>query len=211
MKISILGAGRVGGNLARALASKGHEVVLGHLDPVAAAEHWQGPVVQHSTLAGATASSTVVIHATPGNSALEMLSSLREQLDGKVLLDVSNATERLPSGMPGGLCYPNSSLAEKLQAALPTTRVVKSLNTMLFSAMTAPSSLQAPPTAYLSGNDSDAKSTVLALLNDLGWSNEWVLDLGGIESARATEALVLMVPHIIGTKGFRPFAVSVVF
>jgi predicted dinucleotide-binding enzyme len=42
--------------------------------------------------------------------------------------------------------------------------VVKSLNTMLFSVMTAPRGLGMPPTAFVSGNDADAKSVVKVAL-----------------------------------------------
>lgn len=210
MKIGILGAGRVGGTLARALASKGHEVVVGDLDPAKNAAAWQGPPVHHATLDEAARAAPFVIHATPGDTALDTLSALRESLRGKVLLDVANATARLPNGLPGGLCYPNGSLGEKIQEALPSTRVVKSLNTMLFNVMTAPGSLSTPPTAFMSGNDDTAKGEVSALLGELGWRREWVMDLGGIETARATEALILLVPHIIRGHGFAPFAVGIV-
>lgn len=210
MNISILGAGRVGGALARALASKGHAVVVGGLDPAKNAAAWQGPPARHATLEEAASASPFVLHATPGDTALQTLTALREPLRGKVLLDVANATARLPSGLPGGLCYPDSSLGEKIQEALPETRVVKSLNTMLFNVMTAPGALSTPPTAFMSGNDDDAKAQVAALLGELGWRPEWVMDLGGIETARATEALILVAPHVIRRQGFAPFAVSIV-
>ncbi len=211
MKISILGAGRVGGNLAHSLAAKGHEVTVGHRDPAAGTARWQKSQVRHASFAQAAAASPIVIHATPGDTALETLVPLSEPLTGKILLDVSNATKRLPNGMPGGLCYPDSSLAEKLQEALPETRVVKSLNTMLFTVMTAPRSLSVPPAAFTSGNDVEAKRQVQALLGELGWPPEWITDLGSIESSRATEALILIAPHIVGSKGFRPFALTVAF
>jgi predicted dinucleotide-binding enzyme len=99
--------------------------------------------------------------------------------------------------------------AVKLQAALPDTRVVKSLNTMLFTVMTNPRSLATPPTAFVSGNDADAKAQVSALLGELGWPPEWIMDLGGLESARATEALILMVPYVLRRHGFSPFALTV--
>ena len=209
MNIGILGAGRVGGTLARALAGKGHEIVVGHLDPAAAARAWQGPPVRHVSLADAAAASPLVVHATPGNTALQLLTSLRVPLEGKTLLDVSNATEKLPNGMPGGLCYPTSSLAEKLQEALPGTRVVKSLNTMAYPVMVNPGQLSTPPTVFVSGNDETAKLQVVALLEQLSWRREWILDLGGLQSARATEALILMAPHVIERMGFIPFAVSI--
>ena len=54
-----------------------------------------------------------------------------------------------------------SALAEQLQHSLPGTRVVKTLNTMLFSVMTAPATLTQPPTAFLSGDDTDAKPVTI--------------------------------------------------
>ncbi|TSC31961.1 NADP oxidoreductase [Corallococcus sp. Z5C101001] len=210
MKISILGAGRVGGALARALAGKKHELTVGTLAPAKTAAAWEGPAVRHAPVEVAASASPLVIHATPGDTALGTLTGLREQLQGKVLLDVSNATVRLPNGLPGGLAHPGTSLGEKLQEALPETRVVKSLNTMLFSVMTAPGALSTPPTAFMSGDDDGAKGQVAALLGELGWRPEWILDLGGIETARATEAMILVVPHVIRRQGFAPFAVSIV-
>jgi 8-hydroxy-5-deazaflavin:NADPH oxidoreductase len=91
-------------------------------------------------------------------------------LDGysyKILIDIANATERGANGMPGNLCYPNSSLAEHLQQALPNTHVVKTLNTMLFTVMVDPHSLSTPPTVFLSGDNDDAKANVIKLLGDL--------------------------------------------
>jgi 8-hydroxy-5-deazaflavin:NADPH oxidoreductase len=111
--------------------------------------------------------------------------------------------------MPGNLCYPNSSLAEHLQQALPNTHVVKTLNTMLFTVIVDPHSLSTPPTAFLSGNDGDAKATVTKLLGDLGWPTDWSLDLGDITTARGTEAVILLVPHILRTRGFAPFALTI--
>ncbi|WP_431261211.1 NADPH-dependent F420 reductase [Roseateles chitinivorans] len=207
--VSLLGAGRVGANLARAFAERGHAVTVGHRTPSTGARAWQGPPVRHATLAEAAAASPVVFHATPGHTALDLLTGLRVPLRDKVLVDVSNATVRQPSGAPGDLLYPDGSLAQRLQAALPETRVVKALNTMFFTVMTAPRSLATPAQAFLSAEDPDAKAQVRALLASLGWPDEWILDLGGIASARATEAMILMAPHIVAAKGFKPFALTV--
>jgi hypothetical protein len=54
-------------------------------------------------------------------------SDLRTDLVGKILIDVSNATRDDGDGLPGDLCYPGSSLAEKLQTALPDTGLLGDL------------------------------------------------------------------------------------
>ena len=193
--IAVLGNGRVGGSLATALTRAGHEVTVADRSPGSAA--------------GATRTAKIVINATPGAGSLERLVELRDQMHGKILVDVSNATVDGPDGLPADLLYPGSSLAEQLQEALPDTRVVKTLNTMLHTVMTAPAALAQPPTAFLSGQDSQAKLVVRGLLADLGWRQEWITDLGGIETARAAEAAILFVPHVIRSTGFAPFAISI--
>jgi predicted dinucleotide-binding enzyme len=194
-RIAVLGNGRVGGSLALALTRAGHEVTVADRSPDSAAD--------------AVRTAQLVINATPGAGSLERLVALREELRSKILVDVSNATLDGPDGLPADLLYPGSSLAEHLQKALPDTRVVKTLNTMLYMVMTAPTTLAQTPTVFLSGNDADAKQVVRGLLTDLSWQQEWITDLGGIETARATEAAILFVPHVIRSSGFTPFAISV--
>ncbi|MEV7561845.1 NAD(P)-binding domain-containing protein [Streptomyces sp. NPDC089795] len=193
-EIAVLGNGRVGGNLAAALTRAGHQVTVADRTPGAAADAARG--------------ARIVINATPGAGSLERMTALRAELRGKILVDVSNATTDGPDGLPADLLHPGSSLAEQLQEALPETSVVKTLNTMLFPVMTAPAMLSQPPTAFLSGEDPQAKRTVRELLTDLGWREEWITDLGGIRTARATEAAILFVPHVIRADGFAPFALS---
>ncbi|MEU6388126.1 NAD(P)-binding domain-containing protein [Streptomyces sp. NPDC046939] len=194
-RIAVLGNGRVGGSLAQALTRAGHEVTVADRSPGTAAE--------------AARTAEVVVNATPGAGSLERLTALREELRGKILVDVSNATVDGPDGLPTALLHPGSSLGELLQEALPDTYVVKTLNTMLFTVMTAPASLVQAPTVFLSGEDAEAKKVVRGLLADLGWQERWMTDLGGIETARATEAAILFVPHVIRADGFAPFAVSI--
>ncbi|MFI9566173.1 NADPH-dependent F420 reductase [Streptomyces rishiriensis] len=193
--IAVLGNGRVGGNLAAALARAGHEVTVADRTPGAAAD--------------AARTARIVINATPGAGSLDRLAALREELRDKILVDIANATTDGPDGLPGDLIYPGSSLAEQLQEALPETRVVKTLNTMLFPVMTSPATLSQTPTAFLSGEDPEAKQTVHELLTDLGWHKEWITDLGGIRTARATEAAILFVPHLVRSTGFTPFALTI--
>ncbi|WNG18851.1 NADPH-dependent F420 reductase [Cystobacter fuscus] len=208
-RIGIFGTGRVATALATRLAATGHDVMIGTRNVADSSARWTGPSVTFANHSQTARESPLLINATPGDTSLERLGALREELDGKILVDVSNATRRGADGLPAGLLHPDSSLAELLQQALPGTRVVKTLNTMLFSVMVAPRGLSVPPTAFLSGNDAEAKATVRELLHDLGWPPDWIEDLGDIFTARGTEALMLLVPHLVRRRGFAPFALTI--
>ncbi|WP_206686046.1 NADPH-dependent F420 reductase [Kribbella qitaiheensis] len=203
--IAVLGSGRVGSGLAGAFAKAGHTVVVG--TRAQSTSDWAGPGVTFADHAAAVRQSDIVVNATPGDSSLARLTALRGELAGKILIDLANATKRV-DGRPGELCYPTGSLGELLQEALPDTRVVKALNTMLFSVMTDPHSLSVPPTAFLSADDASAKAVVRDLLISIGWPGEWIEDLGSITTARATEATMLLVTALVQSRGFRPIAIT---
>jgi predicted dinucleotide-binding enzyme len=123
---------------------------------------------------------------------------------GKILLDVANANT--PSFE---LVYPNSSLGEKLQAALPGAKVVKTMNTAAMLVMTDPSVVP-PSSVFVSGDDAAAKGTVTGLLRDFGWDDESIVDLGGITSARGTEHYFLMFAAFMQALGTPRFNIRLV-
>ncbi len=51
---------------------------------------------------------------------------------------------------------------------------------------------------YISGNDQDAKQEVKKILNQFGWSDENIIDLGDISAARAAEAFLLVWIRLLG-------------
>lgn len=183
MKIGILGTGNVARTLARRWLAVGHQVTFGSRDPAAKGD-LGAPV---ASLANAVAGNDVVANAMPGSASLAVAEGIgAAAFADKVVIDVANAAT--PSFE---LVYPNSSLAEKLQAALPEARVVKTLNTAAMTVMTDPASLP-PSSVFLSGDDAGAKATVASLLTDFGWPEESIVDLGGIASARGPEHYLLM-------------------
>jgi hypothetical protein len=183
MKIGILGTGNAARTLARRWLAAGHQVTFGSRDPAAKGD-LGAPV---ASLADAVAGNDVVVNATPGSASLALAEGIgAAAFAGKVVIDVANAAT--PSFE---LVYPNSSLAEKLQAALPGARVIKTLNTAAMTVMTEPASLP-PSSVFVSGDDPGAKATVTSLLTDFGWPQESIVDLGGIASARGPEHYLLM-------------------
>jgi predicted dinucleotide-binding enzyme len=209
LRIAVLGTGNVGSVLTTALARAGHVVTVGSRDPARRAAAWTAPAPL-AGLAEATRHADLVINATPGGESVDLLRPLAEPLAGAVLVDVANAVVTGPGGFAASLRHPGSSLAEELQRALPRTRVVKTLNTLgPASAMVEPRAFTAPPTAFLSGDDAGAKQLVARLLTDLGWPRDQLIDLGGLETARVTEAFILLVRPLVHALGPVPFGFAV--
>jgi predicted dinucleotide-binding enzyme len=201
MRLAILGTGNVAQTLARRLSETGHEVTFGSRDP-ASRTGLNAPVM---SLADAVAGNDLVINATPGAASLEVVGGIgAAAFAGKVLVDVANA-----STPAFELVYPNSSLGEKLQAALPDAKVVKTMNTAAMAVMTEPAALP-PSSVFVSGDDAAAKATVKSLLAGLGWPEDSIVDLGGIVSARGTEHYVLMFAALAQSVGSPEFNIRLV-
>ena len=109
-----------------------------------------------------------------------------QNLQGKVLIDVSNPLD-FSRGMPPTLSICNTdSLGEQIQKAFPEAKVVKTLNTVTAALMVDPSLIPGVHTMFVSGNDTKAKAEVIQLLHEgFGWKD--VVDLGDITAARAQE------------------------
>jgi 8-hydroxy-5-deazaflavin:NADPH oxidoreductase len=75
--------------------------------------------------------------------------------------------------------------------------------------MADPASLAVSPSTCLCGDDAGAKKAVVGLLNDLGWPAPWIIDLGGVETARWPKSFVLMVRPLITALGPVPFALAI--
>ncbi|HET9430741.1 MAG TPA: hypothetical protein VFO70_06170, partial [Chitinophagaceae bacterium] len=73
----------------------------------------------------------------------------------------------------------------------PSANVVKTLNTMWCGLMVNPAMINGGDhTNFICGNNDGAKQKVKEILNEFGWRNENILDLGDISSARGTEAVL---------------------
>ncbi|BAJ26666.1 MULTISPECIES: NAD(P)-binding domain-containing protein [Kitasatospora] len=195
MRIGIIGTGAVGQTLGGKLVALGHEVTLGSRSKGnAAAEDWAartGPLAHPGTFAEAAAFGELVINATSGTVALAAVELAgADNLAGKTLLDVSNPLVFGPDGQVTLDPVNDDSVGERLQRALPDTKVVKALNTVNNEVMVDPGRVPGEHQLFIAGDDADAKARVTALLGEFGWPADAVLDLGGIDGARALEMLM---------------------
>jgi predicted dinucleotide-binding enzyme len=180
VRIAVLGSGQVGRALARGWTAHGHEVRLGTRQ-----ESVEDLAVGRP--AEVVADADLVVLAVQGAAAVELVTSLAAQLEGRVLVDATNPLEPGGSG-PALFVGTTDSLGERVQRAAPGARVVKAYNTVGNGLMVDPQLPGGPPTMFLAGDDADAKERVAGLLRDTGWE---VADLGGIAASRWLEAMCM--------------------
>ena len=214
MKIGVLGTGMVGSTLAGKLVALGHEVKMGAREAGnEKAKAWAsgaGKGASSGTFAEAAAFGEIVLSCTLGEKALEALRAARkENLEGKVLVDVSNPLD-FSKGMPPRVQTGRNgeSLGEQIQDAFPGARVVKALNTVNAAVMVDPRRVGGESDLFVCGNEADAKARVTALLKELGWTR--VHDLGPIGAARGTEAYLLFWLTLMGALKTADFNVRIV-
>ncbi|MBI5501957.1 MAG: NAD(P)-binding domain-containing protein [Deltaproteobacteria bacterium] len=216
MKIGVLGTGMVGEAIATKLVQAGHEVRMGSRTKAnETAVAWakrNGAKASAGTFADAAGFGEVVFNCTKGEYSLEAVRAAGEStLANKVLVDVANPLD-FSRGMPPSLLISNTdSLGEQIQRALPSTRVVKALNTVNAYIMVSPSNLPGEHNLFLCGNDTAAKRQVHGILTEsFGWKSESIVDLGDITGARATEQYLPLWVRLYGTLGNPNFNVRVV-
>jgi predicted dinucleotide-binding enzyme len=225
MKIAVLGTGTVGRTIAARLAELGHDVSVGTRDAASTMARtevdsmgnppmsdWLAahPQVKLASFAEAAGHGEIVVNATLGTVSIAALTLTgADNLAGKVLLDIANPLD-VSQGMPPTLFVKDTdSLGEQIQRTFPDTRVVKTLNTMTAAVMVDPAQLDdGAHSAFVSGNDTDAKKTATALLESFGHTD--VIDLGDITTARGAEMLLPIWLQLWGALGTPLFNFKIV-
>lgn len=200
MKICIVGSGHIGAGLARAWARKGHTLTFGARAPT------DPDLVALCTQIGASAVSVaegpkaadVIVLALP-YAALDELLGVVGDLQGKVVIDCTNAVER---GMTLKYGHTTSS-AEELQRRLPKAHVFRSFNAQGAENLADPVYGGVPASNFFCGDDPDGKRIVRQLVEDVGFE---AIDAGPLTSARLLEPLMLLWIACSKTVGTRDFA-----
>jgi len=170
-KIGIIGAGNVGGALARGLKQTGHEVRAVGRDESAIRE---------------TASwGEMVIIAVPFGAIDNVVQTAGKELVGKTVVDATNS---LDANMNLAVGFTTSG-AEELQKKLPQSHVVKAFNTVFAQHMDTGKLGDQPLTAFIAGDNADAKKMVLEIARSIGFD---AVDAGPLKNARLIEPLAYL-------------------
>ena len=194
MRISIIGAGNVGGTLGAGWLRAGHEVMFCVRDQ-------SDPKLQQLLKSGAKAGSVqqaatfgeVIALATPWDAAQDALKSAGD-LTGKVVLDCTNPLKPDLSGLVLGL---TTSAAEEVARQAKGAHVVKIFNTTGSGNMANPRYPEGPATMFYCGDDAGAKASARQLAADLGFDP---VDAGPLSEARQLEPLCVLWIHL-ATRG----------
>jgi NAD(P)H dehydrogenase (quinone) len=169
--IGLIGAGRIGGALARLAIDAGYHVALGNsrgpatLSDLAAR---LGPSARAATSAEAAGAADLVVVAIPLSAYREIPA---EQLVGKVVLDATNyMPER--DGHIAALDDQSATSSQLLQAHLAGSHLVKAFNTVYFEhlpGLARPHGAADRSSLAIAGDDQLAKNTAGAFVDAVGY------------------------------------------
>lgn len=191
MKIAILGFGHVGKQFANLFSKAGHEVVIG-LRSVSTQEMPYACTIFKE----AAQAADVVAIAIPFTACADVLPELAEVTQAKIVIDSTNP---LNADWSPKLLGQENSASEEISRLLPEAHVVKAFNTIFADVMNEPVKDGQAITAFIAGDNDEAKQKIIALANDIGYAP---IDTGHLYTARYLESMAhLNIQIAVGQGG----------
>jgi len=183
MKIAIIGAGNVGGALAKQWAKAGHEILLGLRDlnssDAKELENFSPKISSHS-ISGAINSAEVVLFSTPPDAAVAVAKQ-NPPLKNKIIIDASNSVFKKPE--------PYKTAFEGMKKETGCEHVVKCFNSTGFENMENPNYGNVSIDMFAAGSSVKAKEVVKKLSLDAGFAECY--DFGGDDKVELLEQFAL--------------------
>lgn len=190
MKLAVLGFGNVGKQFANLFSKAGHEIIIGlRSNPK---QELPYPSV---TFKQAAAAADIVAIAIPFSACADVLPELAEVTKEKVVIDSTNP---LNADWSPKLLGQENSASEEISRLLPEAHVVKAFNTIFADVMDKPAINGQAITAFIAGDEEEAKQKVIALARDIGYSP---VDTGPLYTARYLESMAHLNIQIAAGQG----------
>jgi 8-hydroxy-5-deazaflavin:NADPH oxidoreductase len=198
--LGLIGAGHIGGALARTALDAGWDVVISNsrgpetladLVSELASRPTAGGAVRAGTATEAAAAADVAVVTIPVKAIGQVPV---EPLDGKVVIDTNNYYPQR-DGQIASLDEGSTTSASLLQEHLPSSQVVKTFNHITSTHLiehAQPAGTSGRRALAVAGDDDAAKATVTALIDELGFD---VVDAGPLSESWRIEP---------GTPGYGP-------
>lgn len=183
MRIGLIGAGRIGGTVARLAVQTGHEVVLSNSrgpETLRDLVEELGPSASAGTPADAMAGADLAVVTIPLRAYRDVPVA---ELAGKVVIDTNNYYPERDGQIPE-LDDGSTTSSELLAAHLPSSLVVKAFNAIRSSDLGSqgqPAGTPGRRALPIAGDDAEAKKLVAALIDEFGFD---VVDAGPLAEGR---------------------------
>lgn len=184
MNIGIIGAGHIGGTLAKLFIGAGHHVLVSNSrgpETLTELVSELGPRARAGTAEEAAAFGEVTLEAIPYGRFRELP---RESLAGKLLISASNYYE----DRDGPIDLGDDAQTELLAKAVPEATVVKAFNTIYYKDLASQGDTSAPEerrrAIFVAGDDPRAKERVAELVRQIGFG---AVDAGSLHHSKVLE------------------------
>jgi len=161
MKVAVIGAGNIGGTLARKWGAAGHEVALGARDAgkpeVQQLVREIGANGRATSIAEAVVGADAVLFAIPGAAMGETVASVADSLAGTVVFDATN-------NLGGGAMNSVATIA----AAAPGAAVYRAFNSLGWENFADPSFGGVSADLFYAGPEGAPQAVAERLIGDVG-------------------------------------------
>ena len=188
-EIGILGTGRMGRRLAAMFARAGRSVVLGSRSEERArqaAGELGVPKLVPGTYEDALRADAILPAIFIRDGLLDLLDAHRRELEGKLLIDISNPYNEDYSDF---ITPWDTSGAEELRKRIPEARIVGAFKNVFSAVLDDPLFVGTPSDVFIMGDDEEAKQEFLRLAEDTPFR---YLDAGPLINARAIERMTMI-------------------
>lgn len=196
MRIAVIGTGNMGGTLGKQWAAHGHQVMFGSRDPrsekVQALLRDAGDLARAGTVPEAVAFGEVILLAVVPD-AVEPILREAGDLANKILINCTNR-------------FDGQSADLEVRRLARNARVVRAFHTFPWEALANPRFGSTNATAFLSGDDGEAKEVVARLCRDIGLDS---IDVGGSENMEKIDTAVGTLWSVLSPQFGRDFSLRV--
>ena len=188
--IAVLGAGNIGGTLARKWVAAGHEVTLGARDPEKGSvrDLAQELGIERVRLAEAPARADVVLFAVPGVAMSDAISQTGAKIDGKIVIDAANNVSAAVAHS-----------ADLISAAAPSALYYRAFNTLGWELFAEPTVDGVQVDHFFCGPDGPSRAVVERLIADVGLRPIWV---GGPADSGVVDAMLRIWLTLATKRGY---------
>ncbi len=194
MNVTIIGAGNMARGIGTRLVSGGHNVTYMDRKPEKAealAKQVSGKAKKGAKAAGVALGTPIkdeiVVMAIPYGATGEVIERLGKNIDGKIIVDITNPLNASYSGLA---VEPGTSGAEEIAKKLPAdTVVLKAFNTTFAKTLDEGEVDGKKLDVFIAGDAEEPKEKVSKLVEDGGLR---AIDAGALERARQLEAMAFL-------------------